>query len=261
MKKTCLYGIIILLLLTLVGCTPNVEVEPETTEVAIESQNENTVTEVISTNETEADAPSNQTSAYQFLNLMLGNAEDLTISYHLVNFDEMGQETVFPESVMYKKGDMACQTIDVTDMDGNVIKLKEIERDGYVYYYLEDTKKMYRYLAPADDFIYYQMMAVTVTPQIETYPRENYNIFVHQVASIHDASDLWRHEFFMKNDALDHLDSYFNNSLVEKITFTEWQTDTIEDDLFLVPQGYEMESFDCTPSEMDIPPWWDSIDP
>lgn len=202
----------------------------------------------------------NDVTPYQFLYLMRGNAEELSFRCTVLNH---GADDLNPDSDdlqtrhFQKRGDVCIESFTALDMNGNLISVRELETDGKVCYILDDSKIVKIYLAPAEDFLMYQMLTAAETMPTGIVREGEYVIYEHRLYPVQDEDLYLDYSFFMQNGVLKKLTVALNGAEETSYYFSDFQQTISDQTAFLYPEGYLEEAFDYGYTGEHAPPWWE----
>lgn len=251
MKIKTLLVTAISLSIVFAGCdNKNISVthdEFQTTIMASESVSSSNISEDASSAETTENKENESITPYQYLNLMAGNAEDFSFSYV-----SEGETTYF-----YKKGDKFALVFKAKDMNENLLQIRELEMEGHVHYIMEDSKIIKSYLAPAEDFLLYQMMDASNTPLINEFKTDEFSVFEYAVLFVQDEQIKITYRFYMKNNTLKKLEYIFKDQTPVIYEFSDFSQEKFDEKVFEFPSGYTEQYFDTQYTGEEMSPWWE----
>jgi len=251
MKIKILLVTAISLSIVFAGCkNKNISVtndESQTSIMASESASSNNISEDASSVEVTENKDNKSITPYQYLNLMVGNAEEFSLSYV-----SKGDTTYF-----YKKGDNFASVFKAKDMNDNLLQIRELEMEGHVHYIMEDSKIIKSYLAPAEDFLLYQMMDASNTDLIKEFETDGFSVFEYAVPFVQDEQIKITYRFFMKNNTLKKLEYIFKDQAPVIYEFTEFSQEKFDEKVFEFPSGYNEQYFDTQYTGEEMSPWWE----
>lgn len=265
---------IIVLVVFLTGCAgrsslPTTEIVQDTvkmsdtvqttiaSEETIESATKDTTQETNTPTTTSIPAESeagekNSVTPYQFLNLICGNAEELSYLYEI---EEPGSGHYFTASYQ-RSGDVSVNQFKALDMNGNIISVRLLEMDGKAHYIMDDSRIVKTYLAPAEN-IQAQMSKAVNTEVISMITDEGFDVFEYKIPYVNDENMFTTYRFIMKDNSLQKMIVAFEDGSETKYQFSEFRQEMIDDTLFTYPKGYDSEVYDYIYDGEHMPPWWD----
>ena len=199
------------------------------------------------------DDSNDSATPYQFLNLMLGNAEQISCQYKVVNCESQEEET----ASFCKSGEKRAALFTARDMNGRKVTVRELEMDGRVHYIIEETRQVKSYHAPAQDFIFDDMTEAAAEEPSRKYEAEGYKIYEHRLSFSQDETTTLLYRFYMKNGVLKKLDYCIGHTQVYQYEFTDIMQEVNNKGLFEYPRGWHEEWFDYSYSGENMPPWWE----
>ncbi len=189
---------------------------------------------------------------YQYLCLFCANAEELSFSYTI---SRSGLDDV--ETRRFQRmGDNAVECFSAWDKNGNVVLVRELETNGKVHYILDNKKVIKTYLAPAEDFLLYQMMRAAETPCVRVLEENGYAL--HEHAFIQEEETQYQYCFYMKDGNLQSLTINSRDTECTAYEFSEFLQETSDPAAFAYPSDYVQESYDYVYTGNTIPPWWET---
>ena len=195
-----------------------------------------------------------EVTPYQFLYLLCGNAEELSFSYTVTNPSIARSEA----HTFQRMGDTSVACFTAGDMNGNTVSVRELEKGGKVHYIMDDTKVIKTFLAPAEDFLLYQMITAAKTSPDSALSQDDYLVFEHNLSFEQDESIQIHYQFFMKDGVLRKLVVYSANTDKTTYEFSEFYQGITDPTAFNYPQDYAEEIFNNTYTGEHMPPWWDN---
>lgn len=190
---------------------------------------------------------------YQFLNLMVGNAAEISFSYTVYSHETKETGT----GAFYRVEDQSAAVFTATDMDGKPITVREVETAGTVCYVMEDTKTIKSYLAPAEDFLLNEMMSTTMTAP-ESSIEDGYTLYKYSLPFEQDAQIILEYGFYMKDGVLRKLTYSVDGFLSKTYEFLEFTQEVVDKKVFECPGDYKTVEFDETYTGEHMPPWWEN---
>lgn len=191
---------------------------------------------------------------YQFLNLFVGNTEEIAFSYtvkhHETDTEEKGE--------YYKSGDKSVEAFTAQDMDGQSVTVRMLEYDGFVHYIMDGTRRIKTYLSPTDNFLLNRMMRVAMSDPAEVVSEDGVTRYSYVLPFEQDEAIELQYVLFMKDDALIKMTYSVDGMLSATYELSAFEQREGDASLFLLPDGYEQESFDYPPEDGQIPPWWEN---
>jgi len=245
-RKKLLSIFIVALILVLSGCGAQKTTESTQGETPSEIGNDEGTPSL----ETVAE---NEVTPYQLLYLMSGNAEELEFHYTVTRPDSKKAELHF----FQRKGEASVDSFITQDMNGNDVSVRELEMDGKVHYIMDDEKSIKTYLAPAEDFLLYQMIEASKTTLERSAEEDGYMLYAYRLPFIQDETLQYEYCFYMKDNLLKKLTVSLGKKNEVTYEFTEFQqeiTDTVQ---FKYPMDYAEESYDYSYNWEYMPPWWE----
>lgn len=219
--------------------------DQEKEEVIDESAEENNLSDFEVDNTVEGEV-----TPYQFLNLICGNAEQLSFYYR-----EEGKEDT--KVYLQKSNEEVVVTYYATDMNHNKIKIRELESNGKVHYILDDFKMIKTYEGPAEDILLYRMMEVAKTVPVSALEDDGCMVYEFEFPFIQDEMIIYHYFFYMRNNKLDKLKVQFGETVENTYVFSEFEQEIKEGELFDYPNDYEQEQFNESYNGEHMPPWWE----
>lgn len=195
-----------------------------------------------------------EVTPYQFLYLFCGNAEELSFSYMITNPSITRSEA----HTFQRMGSTSVERFTARDMNGNTVSVRELEKDDKVHYIMDDSKVIKTFLAPAEDFLLYQMIIAAKTSPDSALSEDGYLVFEHNLPFEQDESIQIRYQFFMKNGVLRKLVVSSANTDKTTYEFSEFYQGITDPTAFNYPQDYAEEIFNNTYTGEHMPPWWDN---
>lgn len=235
---------------------PTEAVDAKEPEASATESLENTAEESVSEEETETteeDMAKESVTPYQFLNLLLGNADQLTISYQILQENDQRLD----QATFYKQNDLTSVIFTTYGMDLEEQTVQEIEKDGYVYYYMHDHDKVISYLAPANDIFIYTLMHVLSTDEISATSDQDTFIYEYSVPYALDESINFGYLFYMVNNTLTKVTVSVNGELSQTYTFNAFLTDSVDPSVFEFPSDLPITSYDYQFADDALVPWWE----
>jgi len=190
---------------------------------------------------------------YQLLNLMVGNAEELSFRYTTYNDHKQDR---FNNS-FYKMGEKSVEIYQASDMNGNTLIIRELEMEGRVHYIIDEYKKIKSYLAPATDFLLYEMMDVTNREPIKVIEQDDIIIYEYSMPFVHDDEVQIIYRFFIQENGLKKMGYSFNNQEEIMYEFSDFLQTITDETVFDYPTGYHEEWYDDINTGEHMPPWWE----
>lgn len=190
---------------------------------------------------------------YQFLNLITGNAESISVTYTVSKNDADELEN----AAFYRKGDKTAVTFTGQNMKEKKVAVREVEKEGRVYYVMDFKKQIVSYNGPAEDILLYQMQEAAKTEPVKKYEKDSYTIYEYSLPFVQDEEIKITYRFYMSDGMLKKLERMFKDGLESTFEFSEFNQGDIDDKLFELPDGYEVIDYDYKTSESSIPPWWE----
>ncbi|MDD4844617.1 MAG: hypothetical protein PHU31_09840 [Anaerotignum sp.] len=245
-RKKLLNIFIFALILVLSGCG-----EQKTTE----NTQEGTSSEIGNDEETPLleTVAENEVTPYQLLYLMCGNAQELEFHYTVTRPDSKKEEIHF----FQRKGEVSVDSFITQDMNGNDVFVRELEMDGKVHYIMDNEKVIKTYLAPAEDFLLYQMIEASQTTLERSAEEEGYMLYEYRLPFIQDETIQYQYCFFMKDNLLKKLTVSLGDKNEVTYEFTEFQQEITDAAAFHYPMDYAEESYDYSYNWEYMPPWWE----
>jgi hypothetical protein len=192
---------------------------------------------------------------YQFLSLLVGNAENITIEYSVLHQGSSRKDT----GAFYKAGEKFAAVFTVTDMNGKPVTVRELEMDGRVHYIMEETKTIKSYTAPAEDFLIYEMLKAAASVLLKSYEQDGFGIYEYSLPFDQDEETNREYRFFMKDGLLKKLEYGFNNEFSETFEFSGYSQRAADERIFEYPAGgYSEEWFQYPYTGENMPPWWEN---
>jgi hypothetical protein len=199
------------------------------------------------------DSHNDSITPYQFLNLMLGNAEQISCHYKVLNCESQEEET----ASFYKSGEKWATLFTARDMNGRKVTVREMEMDGRVHYIMEETCQVKSYHAPAQDFIIDDMMKAAAAETTRKYEAEGYQIYEHRLPFSQDETITLLYRFYMQNGILKKLEYFIGDTQAYQYEFTDFIQEVRDQSLFEYPRDWHEEWFDYPYSGEHMPPWWE----
>ena len=190
---------------------------------------------------------------YQYLNLFCGNAEELSFSYRVTDSQTNQTKT----GMFQKKGDDSVASFTTKDMNENSVSVRELERNGKVYYIMDDSKLVKTYLAPAADFLLYEMMTAAETAPARISKEGAYSLYEYRLPFVQDESVKVKYCFFMQGGALKKMTVATGDAPATTYEFSEFKQELLDSTAFVYPQDYRTENYDYIYSGDFMPPWWE----
>ena len=189
---------------------------------------------------------------YQLLNLFVGNADEISFDYTVYEHQTGQTDT----GSFYKSGEKSACIFTTKDMNGNTVTIRALEMDGFVHYIMADPMMIKSYLAPAEDFILYEMMIAAKTVPDKALEVDGYLMFEHSLPFVQDETINVQYRFYMKENALKKLECLLDNSHTLTYEFSEFKQEA-DDSVFVYPEDYFEQQFDypntwelCHPGEI-----------
>ncbi|PKM93227.1 MAG: hypothetical protein CVU84_16945 [Firmicutes bacterium HGW-Firmicutes-1] len=199
------------------------------------------------------DLSTDKCTPYQFLNLMTGNAEALSFHYIVYTNDRYeGKNGSF-----YKMGDKSVVIFQADNMKGDESGIRELEMEGHVHYIMDDYKMIKSYLAPAEDFLLYEMMDATNNTPSTVVSEEDYIIYEYRLPFVQDVEQQIIYRFFMKENSLKKMEYSINNQATTTYEFSDFLQTITDERVFDYPTGYNEEWYDYINTGENMPPWWE----
>ncbi len=194
-----------------------------------------------------------QVTPYQFLNLMVGNADEISFSYSQTVDDT--DDVLYGSFAMDKKA--AAESFMAYDMNGNIVTVRELEKEGMVHYIMQDSERVCTYIGPSDDFLMFQMLeAAKTSPERALWDGE-YMLYEHRLYLEEDDEMFDSYLFYMKENTVKKLDVVNTGNYVTHYEFSDFTQEIQDRTVFEIPQGYQEEKFDYQYTYDFMPPWWD----
>ncbi|MHC1695522.1 MAG: hypothetical protein AB9835_09705 [Eubacteriales bacterium] len=191
---------------------------------------------------------------YQFLNLLVGNAEEITFSYtvkrHETDTEEKGE--------YYKSGDKSVEVFTAQDMDGQSATVRMLEYDGFVHYIMDGSRRIKTYPSSQESFLLNRMMKVAMSDPAEVVSEDGVTRYSYVLPFEQDEAIVFQYVLFMKDDALIKMTCSVDGMLSATYELSAFEQREGDASLFLLPDGYEQENFDYPPEGGQIPPWWEN---
>lgn len=249
MMKSVLDGLLLLSLLsTFLGCgTP--EALAEVQKDAAAAPDITAQQEAIAAGETDE----GKITPYQFLNLFCANAEELSFSYQAADPQTNRMET----GMFQKKGDDSVASFTAKDMNENLVSVRELERNGKVHYIMDDSKLVKSYLAPATDFLLYEMMTAAATVPERALKEGEYFLYEYRLPFAQDESVQVGYCFYMQGGVLKKLTIAMGDAPATTYVFSEFKQELLDSTAFIYPEDYQTEIYNYVYSGDFMPPWWE----
>jgi len=188
---------------------------------------------------------------YQYLNLSIGNAEELSFTYKVIDH-EMNVEN---KGAFHRKLEKSVEIIEAYDESGQPIEVRELEYEGFVTFIMDEIQVVKRYPGSADDFLIYRMMQAAMGEPVVS-EKDGYQFYEYKIPYEKDESILLTYAFYMKEGTLKKLDYSVDDFLAKTYEFSAFEQSTKDLNVFEYPENYEIETKDYPFSEEMIPPWW-----
>ncbi len=195
----------------------------------------------------------NEVTPYQLLYLMYGNAEELEFRYTVTRPDSKKEELHF----FQRKGEASVDSFITQDMNGNDVSVREVEMDGKVHYIMDNEKIIKTYLAPAEDFLLYQMIEASKTTLERSVEEDGYMLYEYHLPFIQDETIQYEYCFYMKDNLLKKLTVSLDDKNEVTYEFSEFQQEITDTDPFKYPMDYAEENYDYSYNWEYMPPWWE----
>ena len=229
---------------------PAIEKESETTPSEPKT---NTTRDVMGTKQAHEHLLDRRTP-YQFLNLMIGNADALSFTYSL-QLHETGQPE---EGAFYcYHGNMAA-VFTTQDEQGKRMTVREVESGGTVYYILDHTKTVKRYPGPAADFLLYEMMQIAQGEPSEVVEENGDRCYKYVLPLEEDQSVTQEYRLLMRNGGLEEMSYIVDGFLVKTYQFSKFEQEIKDETVFTIPADYQEIAHEDMVQDLEIPPWWSS---
>ena len=196
---------------------------------------------------------SDKLTPYQILNLMVGNVEEL--SFHYTVYTDHKQDGFI--NSFYKMGEKSVEIYQASDMNGNTLIIRELEMEGRVHYIIDEYKMIKSYLAPATDFLLYEMMDVTNKEPIKVIEQDDIIIYEYSMPFEHDVEVQIIYRFFIQGNVLKKMGYSFNNQEEIIYEFSGFSQTITDEDVFDYPTGYNEEWYYYINTGEHMPPWWE----
>ena len=194
----------------------------------------------------------NSRTPYQYLNLMIGNADALTFTYRL-QLHETGQTET--GTFYCSDGNMAA-VFTTQDEQGKSMTVREVESFGTVYYILDQTKTVISYPAPAGDFLLYEMMQIVQAEPSEILDENGGRCYKYVLPLEQDPSVTQEYSFLMRNGNLEELFYAVDGFLAKTYQFSKFEQSAKDETVFTIPADYEKIVHEDMIQDLQIPPWW-----
>lgn len=196
-----------------------------------------------------------QTTPSQFLNLKVGEAENITFEYTVIQ-NKTEDKDLYS---FYKMGEKFAAVFTAKDVNNNIVNVRELEMDGRVFYIMEETKMIKGYLVPVEDYFLYEMMAAADTALINSYEKEGFYIYEYNLPFAQDEVIKLNYRFFMKDNVLIKLEYSIDGSLTKTYEFTKFSQEVNDEKVFEYPaDGYDEEWYSYPYTKEYMPPWWEN---
>lgn len=203
---------------------------------------------------TEGEATEIETvTPYQFLFMICGNAEELSFTY---GSEGSGGEVAM-NYLFQRRGLTSVATFKALDMNGNTVAIRELEKDGKVHYIMDDSGVIRTYLAPAHDYLLYEMIEAAKTTPDRVLDVEGYVYFEHSLPFIHDETMAYHYGFYMKDNTLKKLKLWLDDREPTVYLFSDFEQRLVDPKAFDYPSGYQEASFEYENTGEHMPPWWE----
>ncbi len=193
-------------------------------------------------------------SPYQLLNLLAGNAQNLSFDYSVYLHETKETET----GTFYKKGELAACVFTTRNMKGEPVTVREIERDERVHYVMESDKRVVSYPGWAEDMLFYEMMKAAATTPKSIRSKDRFRIYEYELPFAQDDAITFTYRFFMQDDKLEKLEFCVDDFLQKTYRFSDFRQEEVKQKVFAVPTGYAMTRYDYPYHGEHIPPWWEN---
>lgn len=190
---------------------------------------------------------------YQFLNLMVGNAEQIFCEYTITQASDNRED----RATFYRQGDKTAVIFTTYGMDNEEQTVQEIEMDGKVFYYMWDKEKVASYLAPANDIFVNELMRVLNSELISTSTEENFITYDYSVPFSQDESISFGYRFYMSDNVLKKVTVSVNGELSQTYVFGDFKSDPMEDSVFDFPIDMPLTEYDYPYIDDSSAPWWE----
>lgn len=193
-------------------------------------------------------------SPYQFLNLSVGNAEEISFIYTVFMHETRSK---YPGKLQ-KLGDSYVAVFTTSDMNGKPVQVREVEKDGLVYYIMDDLKCVKSYPAPAKDLLLHEMMEVAAGKVSKMHTKDGFDVYEYDVPLVQDASVILNYKFFMQDNTLRKMEYSVDGLLSKTYELSDFSQEGVDQTLFDYPKDYKHEKYSYPSSEGQIPPWWEN---
>ncbi len=188
---------------------------------------------------------------YQLLNLMAGNAEELSFQYSTYTDNNDKVE----KGAFYKMGEKFAAIFETSDMNENEVVVRELEMEGRVHYIIDEYKIVKSYLAPAEDFLLYEMMEIANNTPVKVAKKDECTIYEYSVASEEDAELHIIYRFYIGENVLKKIECSYDNQATKTYEFSEFIQTIKDETVFEYPTGYSEEWYYYTNTGEHMPPW------
>ncbi len=199
----------------------------------------------------------NMLTPYQLLNLGLGNAEEFYFDYTVFNHSSNEKKTGY----FQKSGERFAAVFTAQDMNGNSVKVRELEMDGRVFYIMDEAKQIRSYLFPAEDFLIYELMDAAAGTENNVYEKDGFRVHEFEKPFAQDESILLNYRFFMRKGTLVKVEYSMDGQLSATYEFSKFQQEFDNEleieKVFEYPSEYFEEWYDYQYTGENMPPWWD----
>ena len=189
----------------------------------------------------------------QFLNLLCGNAEELAFFYTITDSATGRAET----RSFQRLGDTAVECYHAEDMYGNPISVRELEHDGKVHYIMDDYQMVKTYLAPAEDFLLYQMMDIAKGEPSRVLETGECILYEYSLPFAQDECTPYYYCFFMRDGQLQKLTESLGDTPNKTYEFSSFYQEAIDQSAFDEPHNYVSQDFHYSYTGEHMPPWWE----
>lgn len=191
-------------------------------------------------------------SPYKILTSLVENSGYLSFAYMVYRPISETTETGY----FFQKNHKKAALFTSSNVRGEMVLVREVERDGRVYYIMEEEKRMVSFLSPAMDFLFDDMLEITATPLKDFYVEDSYTIYLYERPFEHDESIFFQYRFLLQGDDIESLEIFMGDHLQSIYKFSEFSHEEFHEEIFSLPVGYDEERLDYSYDGDHAPPWW-----
>jgi len=183
--------------------------------------------------------------------------EELNRPHHVFSF-------VYDNGDYHQMEGVKAQTFFSQNALGESLYIQQVEKEGRVYFVMEEAEKLVSYQGPATDFLYDRMVEAASQPLQRQQEMAEGTLYEYWIPFHHDEELTWRYQFVMVDDTLASLHVYFEDDVWQHYEFHHFGTILVEDlggtspGSFHIPRGiYQEDHFEGVYDSDKAPPWWE----